>query len=279
MRNTNPKGKPKPFDYEAKMWGGHEVGLSPWFMGATRLKYALAALSDVLGGKVLEIGCGGGAFTRALKRHRPDLAIFGCDLSRKSIEIAKKSGGGVSYRQADAYKLFYQSNSFDALVSFDVWEHLDKPKQAFNEAHRVLKSGGVFHFFVPTEGERLSLYQLAPRLLYRTKQKFTGHVQEFSRESLMELLTKVGFVVERMQGSCFYFYQIVDLAYFSFLGLRGRNVSQSVEGYLASAPRKPANRVLASIAGWFSRLTYWENVLVWWLPPGGVHVTAIRKDK
>lgn len=277
MRTTNGHGRLDTFDYERKVWGGHDIGLHPWFLGATRLKYVLNALEQVSKGKVLEIGCGAGTFARALKRYRPDLEVFGCDLSKRSIELAKKIGGDISYSQADVYQLPFNKNAFDAVVSFDVWEHLEEPVVAFQEVFRVLKPKGIFHFYVPTEGENLSLYQLAQSWIYEAKQRFSGHVQQYTRKSLKRMLARAGFNVCKIQRSTFYIYQFVDLGYFLTLRLRGRNVGQSVEGYLASAPKGLSQKLLALVTRLFATVTYWENEWFKILPPGGVHITVVRK--
>lgn len=276
-RPTRKKDYLKQFDYESKVWGGHSVGLKPSFLGATRLKYALGALRGVRKGKVLEVGCGAGAFARAIKKHRPSLEVSGCDLSRNSIALAKGFGGDVSYFQADVYHLPFKSDSFDAVVSFDVWEHLEKPAKAFQEVYRVLKPGGIFHFFVPTEGNKLSLYPLAPKKVYELKKRYTGHVQSFTQEVLFKMLVNSGFEVKQANNSLYLLYQCVDLAYFSFLGLQQRNVAVSVESYLQFSKGSIFDRILGFLTSSFGRLTYLENEIFGGMPGGGTHITAIKK--
>lgn len=266
----------KKFDYERKMWGTCGVDLNPKFLGATRLKYALAALKQISKGKVLEVGCGGGAFTRAIKRHRPELKIVGCDISQKVLAMAEEMGGGVNYQQADVYKLPFKDESFKAIVSFDVWEHLEKPEQAFKEAFRVLKPEGTFHFFVPIEGNRLTLYQLMPKKVYETKKVYTGHRQSYTKDGLFKLLSEVGFGVKEARFSCFYFYQLIDLAYFNFLRLRGRNAAVSVEGYLQFSKGSFFDKTLTGVKTLFGWMTYMENEIFRFLPGGGIHITAIK---
>ena len=59
-----------PFDYESKTWGGHEVDVSPKYLGALRLKYCLDDLS-IVSGAILEIGCGAGGMVKAIKSAKP----------------------------------------------------------------------------------------------------------------------------------------------------------------------------------------------------------------
>lgn len=264
------------FNYGRKKWGTGEVDLRPQFLGATRLKYCLKALQEVPEGKLLEIGCGGGAFSRAIKKHYKLLEVVGCDLISEVLAMAQKKNGGVAYQQANVYHLPFKDTSFQAVVSFDVWEHLEKPKVAFKEVWRVLKPGGIFHFFVPTEGNRLSLFQLLPSRFYSIKKEYTGHVQAYTKESLLSLLTQTGFKVKKTEYSCFYFYQLIDLSFFTWLKLSGKNASFSVEGYLELAHGNINDKLLQALKDLFGWLTYTENEMFKLLPGGGIHVTAIK---
>lgn len=274
-----------PFNYESKLCGINEVDLQPKFLGATRLKYCLKALKKVSQGKVLEIGCGGGAFSRAIKKHRPEFKIVGSDISHKALQAAREIDGGVKYQEADVYDLSFKNNSFEAAVSFDVWEHLEKPQKAFKEVFRVLKPGGIFHFFAPLEGSSLSLYQLLPKIFYKNKKEYTGHVQSYTEKELFKLLSKAGFRIKKVDFSCFYFYQIIDLSYFLFLKLRGRNAAASVEGYLQFSKGSLFDKFLTSLKTLFGWLFYIENEIFKFLPraaskamAGGIHITVISKE-
>lgn len=268
------------FDYERKMWGVNEVDVKPIYLGATRLKYVLSALKGLPDdAKILEIGCGGGSFSRAIKRYFPKFSVVGSDISTKVLEAAGRIGGGVLYKRANVYKLPFKNNEFDAVISFDVWEHLGKPAKAFSEVNRVLKPGGILHFFVPTEGNKLTLYQMLPKILYEFKKKYTGHVQTYDVDRLMTLLAESNFEVSDVKNSSYYLYQLFDLGYFSFLGFRGKNVAISVEGYLQFSKSSIFDKLLGSITKMFGVITFYENELFKFLPGGGVHITAVKLGK
>lgn len=270
----------KDFDYEDKIWGINEVDLHPSYLGATRLKYVLRALERIKKGKVLEVGCGGGTFARAIKKYRPELEVLGCDISKEALKAAREVGQGVEYVLGKAEKLPFNDRSFEVVVSFDVWEHLDKPQSAFREAARVLKPRGLMHFFVPLEGNKWSLYQLLPKKIYEYKTGNTGHIQVYTKEKLTRMLIEVGLKIKKNNYSGGYFYQLVDLAYFTWLSLRGRNARVSVEGYLRFCKGGFLDRILGLMKVIFGWLTYIENELFSWLPLGGIHISAVReKDK
>jgi SAM-dependent methyltransferase len=101
--------------------------------------------------RVLEIAAGTGVVTRALAAALPDsVSIVATDLNQPMIDYASTCGTRrpVEWRQADAMKLPFLGEAFDAVVcQFGVMFFPDKPT-AYSEARRVLRSGGVFIFSV-----------------------------------------------------------------------------------------------------------------------------------
>lgn len=263
------------FDYEAKLWGGHKVELSPRYLGALRLRYCLEDLRDVRG-KVLEIGCGAGGMAKAIKDNRPDLEVYGCDISRIAIQAAQKCSQGVIFREGDAYDLPYCSNCFSAVVMFDVLEHLDNPERCIAEVWRVLEGGGLFHFYVPCEGEIHSLHGLLARLGWRAKEQYGGHIQNFRTKDVINILNKQCFHVRRHRWSAHLINQTIDVAYFIGLSMRGKNTSMSVEGYLEVAKPSLITIGINVLKTVVAVASYYESRLFGWLPGGGAHFSALK---
>jgi SAM-dependent methyltransferase len=101
--------------------------------------------------RVLEIAAGTGVVTRALAAALPQsAAIVATDLNQAMLDQAAAAGTQrpVEWRQADAMALPFPDGGFDAVVcQFGVMFFPDKA-QAFAEARRVLKPGGIFIFNV-----------------------------------------------------------------------------------------------------------------------------------
>jgi SAM-dependent methyltransferase len=101
--------------------------------------------------RVLELAAGTGVVTRALASALPaHVAIVATDLNQSMLDHAAARGTGrpVEWRQADAMRLPFPDEAFDAVVcQFGVMFFPDKAK-AFSEARRVLRPGGVFLFNV-----------------------------------------------------------------------------------------------------------------------------------
>lgn len=101
--------------------------------------------------RVLEVAAGTGVVTRALAAALPEsVAVVATDLNQAMLDRAAAVGVArpVEWRQADAMRLPFADESFDAVVcQFGVMFFPDKPK-AFAEARRVLRPGGTFVFNV-----------------------------------------------------------------------------------------------------------------------------------
>jgi ubiquinone/menaquinone biosynthesis C-methylase UbiE len=99
--------------------------------------------------RVLEVAAGTGVVTRKLASVLPaDVSIIATDLNQAMLDMGSEVGTSrpVQWRQADALQLPFADGEFDAVVcQFGVMFFPDKA-EAFSEARRVLKPGGVFIF-------------------------------------------------------------------------------------------------------------------------------------
>jgi ubiquinone/menaquinone biosynthesis C-methylase UbiE len=93
---------------------------------------------------ILDIGCGEGRFISLSPKK-----IMGVDHNKQSLDICKKKGYNVKY--ANVTKLPFKDNSFDAVHSCHVIEHLfpNEAHDFLKEMNRVLKKGGIFCLRAP----------------------------------------------------------------------------------------------------------------------------------
>ena len=129
----------------------YDAGLGPHiFTGfATDLARRIADLSPAT---VLELAAGTGIVTRELRNLLAEVCqLLATDLNEPMLEVAKAkftSAERVSFEQADATRLSYADESFDAVAcQFGVMFFPDKAG-SFAEAHRVLRDGGSYVFNV-----------------------------------------------------------------------------------------------------------------------------------
>jgi ubiquinone/menaquinone biosynthesis C-methylase UbiE len=100
--------------------------------------------------RVLETAAGTGVLTRALRHYLSEqAAIVATDLNQAMLDHARSRSADLQrleWRQADALRLPFEDQSFDAVAcQFGVMFFPDKV-QGYKEAQRVLKPGGRFFF-------------------------------------------------------------------------------------------------------------------------------------
>lgn len=112
--------------------------------------------------KLLEVGCGVGAQTEILLRRFPELHVTGVDSSPANLEMGRsylESLGWAHDRyalhQADAKRLDFPSDQFDAAFLCWILEHVSDPAQILSEVHRVLAPGSPI---VITEVQNASFF-------------------------------------------------------------------------------------------------------------------------
>ena len=99
-----------------------------------------------MGSNILEAGCGTGQLSIALSRYARQ--IYGIDLSKGSLIEAKQFINSndiksVHLFRMNIFKLFFEENTFDVIISNGVLHHTYNPKLAFSKLVRVLKPGGI----------------------------------------------------------------------------------------------------------------------------------------
>lgn len=264
------------FDYEEKVWGGAKLRMSPIYFRASRLYWALKEIPDK-NGKLLDIGCGVGDFIESFNYYRPGMKISAVDISKKAISLAKERKIKAEFKVANAQKLPFKNNSFDVVTCFDLIEHVQYPTKAIKEIFRVLKPGGIFHALIPTEAEMISIQGPLIRLGWKGKEIYGGHPHHFSKKQVVGWMEKAGFEIKKIRWEEHFTKQILEIFYFSWLSLRGKNVKNTVEGYLSTAKLIPEVRLLRFCKNILAAVSYYEARLLFWFPGLGIHITCRKK--
>ncbi len=98
------------------------------------------------GSGVLEVAPGPGYL--AIEMARPGTVhVTGLDISRTFVEIAsenaRKARVNAEFRQGDAARMPFESESFDLIVCQAAFKNFTEPHSALAEMHRVLRVGGT----------------------------------------------------------------------------------------------------------------------------------------
>tara|TARA_R110002096_G_scaffold99396_5_gene220203 strand:+ start:1386 stop:2141 length:756 start_codon:yes stop_codon:yes gene_type:complete len=138
---------------------------------------------------VLDLGCGEGYFSRALKR-RGAGSILGIDVSEEMVRGAQQRESqeqlGIQYRAGDATDLSnIDSEGFDLCVAVFLFNYLslEQTRHTMCEVHRLLRPGGRFIFAVPHPslpflGENVAPFYFDPE----GKGYYSGRDRQFEGE-------------------------------------------------------------------------------------------------
>lgn len=136
------------------------------------------AISYIKGKKVLDAGCGcgNGAYFLATKGAKK---VVGVDNSEEALAYCRNhyQAPNLSFKKMDCKRLKFGDETFDAIVSFEVIEHLKIPVAFLKEIKRVLTKKGIFIISTPNAEDKSSV-----------KSKF--HFREYNPEQLRCLLEK-----------------------------------------------------------------------------------------
>ncbi|OWY22756.1 class I SAM-dependent methyltransferase [Sphingobacteriales bacterium UPWRP_1] len=134
---------------------------------------AYHAAAPLIGGSVLEVGCGEGYGIAILAPHAT--RYMAIDKYQTHLPAQATNLPHVSFKQLSVPPLPFDDNSFDAAVSFQVIEHIENDRMFVKEIYRVLKPGGLLVLSTPNISMSLT--------------RNPWHVREYTPQQLQNLLS------------------------------------------------------------------------------------------
>jgi 2-polyprenyl-6-hydroxyphenyl methylase/3-demethylubiquinone-9 3-methyltransferase len=175
--------------YEA-LWEGVPEGLQP--AGFQRRRRFLLDRVEA-GDRVLDVGCGEGAFAGELAR--AGAQVVGLDVAEEPLRRGRARERSLDLRLAEpAGPWAFPDASFDVVWAGEVIEHVADTAAWMSELRRVLRSGGLLLLSTPAHERavrwRLALSERAFALHFDPR---SDHLRFYSRRSLTALLCDFGF--------------------------------------------------------------------------------------
>lgn len=151
---------------------------------------------DILGKKLLDIGCWTGQY---LSLAKSVASCTGIDVAEKAVEFAQKQHPSVEFYVGSALNLPFEDGTFDVVAFWNVIEHLPRgtERKALSEIARVLKTNGLLFLSAPSN----HLISILSDPAFFLKQH-----RHYSLENLRRLLKSTGFRIEKTHlcGGMFY---------------------------------------------------------------------------
>jgi ubiquinone/menaquinone biosynthesis C-methylase UbiE len=114
-------------------------------------------------------------------------------LSCSKLRSRKYRSEEMRYYAADAHNLPFASDTFDAIIAYEVLHHMEHVELALAELYRVLRPGGRIFTYEP--------YAYNPyRRIAELRDYLRGTIEKsFSKRELVRYLEQTGFVVDSLQ--------------------------------------------------------------------------------
>jgi len=147
------------------------------------------------GDRVLDAGCGDGAFARALAGHGAQ--VTGVDVSHEAIKRARRGGtaGPLEFRVVpEGVALPFAEDAFDVVWAGEVLEHVVDPVAWLADVRRILRWGGRLVLTTPYHGRVTTvLLGLRAGAFDAHFDPRADHLRFFSQRTLRSLLQDAGF--------------------------------------------------------------------------------------
>ena len=192
----------------------------------------LKRIFDISEGMVcLDLGCARGTLSFFLRKMGGMWVSADLDMSNLAvtIELVEKS-----VIRVEPYRLPFKDASFDAVVSFDFLEHVEKDKISLREMSRILKSGGTIYISTPVGGT--FFLNWLKKSVGLTPDTF-GHVREgYSLEELRNMLAGQGFQTLFSQVYSGFFTELIETGInFLFLLKSRKKKVKKRDGFITPA--------------------------------------------
>jgi 2-polyprenyl-3-methyl-5-hydroxy-6-metoxy-1,4-benzoquinol methylase len=148
--------------------------------------------------RLLDIGCGEGAMSAAIRRDRGVREIWGVEIVEDVAEKARKNPAIDRFLAGNIEELVHDlpESYFDCIVAGDVLEHLVDPWATLAELRKRLKPGGRIISSIPNIRNFSFLAQLVFGGRFRYKESGVmdrTHLRFFARKDMVDLFAGAGF--------------------------------------------------------------------------------------
>mgnify|MGYP001492839930 FL=1 len=198
--------------------------------------------------RILDIGCGPGAFLNACKKR----GWIGTGIEPSPLATAFCQGNGLNVRQGFVSETLDEDiGPFDVVHMSEVLEHVSDPLRILQTAHSIMVENGILAVSVPNDFNHFQRALVSEMNFKEWWVVPEHHVNYFSFESLEQLIAKAGFqVLERTTNFPMEFFLLMGQNYTlkPELGRQLHEWRKSFDMTLARAGRQTLNLLYDSLA-------------------------------
>src|SRR5690606_13179123 len=103
--------------------------------------------------RILEIGCGNGAFLKSINEANPgkEIILYGIEPNKSAAEEARKNGVLITeaYLGSGERRDLVGEQQYDLILCLELIEHLIDPRSLFKGIHSALSENGRFIITTP----------------------------------------------------------------------------------------------------------------------------------
>jgi ubiquinone/menaquinone biosynthesis C-methylase UbiE len=151
-------------------------------------RYAVqkSLLPNISGKKVLDVGCARGDFLSYLLKTETEFEPYGVDAFSTGVVDQR-----ICFKNGLFTDVEYESDYFDLVMSWAVFEHLHRPLEYFLEAARVLRPEGHLIILVTNSESAYGQYAFA--------EDVPRHTYHYSEETLNRYGERVGLTLKSIE--------------------------------------------------------------------------------
>jgi len=155
--------------------------------------------------RVLDLGCETGYGSYLCFQAQNE--VYSLDISEKAINYAKEYYPGPHYFVNSAEQLPFEDGFFDAVIAYEIIEHVEHPDKVIKEIHRVLKKDGDLFISTPNRNNFHAIFKhIFFHQPYSEKSSNIYHIKEFTYSEFVNFIKANNFIIKFQYGQSLRFW-------------------------------------------------------------------------